>query len=61
MPRLGVSFEALLPYDRGDLLNRIHTGGEVEHLEHTGEGTLVRGRVGADLAGDLEPYLLSRA
>src|SRR5215217_1846060 len=33
LPRPGVVFEALLPYDRGDLLNRIHTGGEVEHLE----------------------------
>src|SRR3712207_2428596 len=39
LPRPGVEFDALLPYDRGDLLNRIHTGGEVEHLEHTGEGT----------------------
>ena len=61
LPRPGVPFEALLPYDRGDLLNRIHTAGEVEHLEHTGDGTVVRGRVNADLAGDLEPYLLSRA
>ena len=61
LPRPSVVFEALLPYDRGDLLNRIHTAGEVEHVEHTGDGTVVRGRVGADLAGALEPYLLSRA
>src|ERR687889_269871 len=61
LPRPSVSIEALLPYDRGDLLNRIHTAGEVEHLEHTGDGTVVRGRVNADLAGYLEPYLLSRA
>jgi len=61
LPRPGVAFEALLPYDRGDLLNRIHTGGEVEHVEHTGDGTVVRGRVNADLAGELAPYLLSRA
>ncbi|HET7736931.1 MAG TPA: GTPase HflX, partial [Nocardioidaceae bacterium] len=57
LPRPGVAFEALLPYERGDLLNRIHTSGEVESLEHTGEGTLVRGRVNADLAGELAPYL----
>ncbi len=56
LPRPGVAFEALLPYERGDLLNRIHTSGEVEHVEHTGEGTVVRGRVNADLAGELEPY-----
>ena len=61
LPRPGVPFEALLPYDRGDLLNRIHTSGEVEHMEHTGDGTVVRGRVNADLAGDLAPYLLSPA
>ncbi|HEU5044225.1 MAG TPA: GTPase HflX, partial [Nocardioidaceae bacterium] len=57
LPHPGVEFEALLPYDRGDLLSKIHTGGEVDHLEHTGEGTLVRGRVHADLAGQLAPYL----
>jgi GTP-binding protein HflX len=56
LPRPGVEFDALLPYERGDLLNRIHTAGEVDALEHTGDGTRVRGRVNADLAGDLEPY-----
>jgi GTP-binding protein HflX len=56
LPRPGVVFDALLPYERGDLLNRIHTAGEVEELEHTGEGTRVRGRANADLAGDLAPY-----
>jgi GTPase len=61
LPRPGVEFDALLPYERGDLLNRIHTSGEVEELEHTGEGTRVRGRVNADLAGDLAPYLVSTA
>jgi GTP-binding protein HflX len=57
LPRPGVAIEALLPYERGDLLNRIHTAGDIEHLEHTGEGTVVRGRVHEDLAGELEPYL----
>jgi GTP-binding protein HflX len=58
LPRPGVSFEALLPYERGDLLNKIHLSGEVESLEHTGDGSLVRGRVHADLAGELAPYLV---
>ena len=57
LPRPGVAFEALLPFDRGDLLNRIHTSGDIEHLEHTGDGTVVRGRVHEDLAGELTPYL----
>ncbi len=59
LPRPAVHVEALLPYDRGDLLNRIHTSGEVEAMEHTGEGTLVRGRVSEALAGELAPYLTS--
>ena len=58
LPRPGVEFEALLPYERGDLLNRIHTSGEVEAMEHTGDGTVVRGRVNEDLAGELQPYLV---
>jgi GTPase len=61
LPRPGVSFEALLPYERGDLLNRIHTSGEVDFIEHTGDGTLVRGRAHEDLAGELEPYLTAPA
>ena len=56
LPRPAVSFEALLPYERGDLLNRVHTRGEVESMEHTADGTLVRGRVDAALAGELSPY-----
>ena len=32
--------------------------GEVESIDHTGDGTRVRGRVHADLAGELEPYLV---
>jgi GTPase len=59
LPHPGVAFEALLPYHRGDLLNRIHVSGEVESIEHTGDGTLVRGRAHADLAGELTPYAFS--
>ena len=57
LPHPGTAFEALLPYERGDLLNRIHEQGEVELIDHTGEGTVVRGRVHAELAGELAPYL----
>ena len=58
LPRPGVPFDALLPYDRGDLLNKIHVSGEVGSIDHTGDGTRVRGRVHADLAGELAPYLV---
>jgi GTP-binding protein HflX len=57
LPRPEVAFEALLPYERGDLLNRIHEHGQVARVEHTGEGTVVHGHVHPDLAGELTPYL----
>ncbi|WP_067435627.1 GTPase HflX [Nocardioides jensenii] len=56
LPRPGVEFNALLPYERGDLINRLHQRGEIESLEHTAEGTLVRGRAHEDLAGELAAY-----
>ncbi len=56
LPRPEVSFEALVPYERGDLLNRLHEHGEIDDLEHTAEGTRVRGRAHDDLAGALAPY-----
>ena len=56
LPRPRIAVEALLPYERGDLLNKIHEHGEVESIEHTGDGTVVKGRVHADLAGELAPY-----
>src|SRR3954449_6571411 len=56
LPRPGVEFRALLPYDRGDLINRLHQQGEIDSMEHTGEGTIVVGRANSDLAGELEAY-----
>ena len=56
LPRPGVEVTALVPYARGDLLNRAHEHGEVLSLEHTGDGTLLHARVNEDLAGELAPY-----
>ena len=58
LPRPSVEFKALLPYERGDLINRLHQHGEIDSMEHTGEGTVVVGRANADLAGELESYAL---
>ncbi len=59
LPHPGVEIEALVPYSRGDLMNRVHEYGEVLGLEHTGEGTVIKARVNADLAGDLGPFLVA--
>ncbi|MFT4082949.1 MAG: GTPase HflX [Nocardioides sp.] len=58
LPRPSVEVAVLLPYERGDLVNRMHQHGEIDHLEHTGEGTVIRGRANGDLAGELAPYSL---
>ncbi|MGH3317503.1 MAG: GTPase HflX, partial [Nocardioidaceae bacterium] len=36
LPRPALEVDALVPYDRGDLVNRIHEYGEVLEMEHTG-------------------------
>jgi GTP-binding protein HflX len=56
LPRPAVEVTVLLPYSRGDLVNRIHENGEVLSTEHTGDGTVVHARVNPDLAGELESY-----
>jgi GTPase len=59
LPRPSVAVEVLLPYDRGDLVSRIHDLGELLEEEHTPHGTRVRALVTSPLAGELSPYLVS--
>ncbi|MCL2544137.1 MAG: GTPase HflX [Nocardioidaceae bacterium] len=56
LPRPGVAFEALVPYARGDLVDRIHRDGEILSLEHTADGTRIKGLATEALAGDLSSY-----
>ncbi|MFB6726715.1 GTPase HflX [Kribbella sp. NPDC056345] len=59
LPQPLISLDLLLPYDRGDLVSRIHSEGSVEQLEHTADGTRVTARVHPALAGDLTPYAVA--
>jgi len=54
LPRPAVEVDVVVPYDRGDLVSRVHEDGEVVFQEHTGEGTLLRARVDEGLAAELE-------
>ena len=56
LPRPQVEVAALLPYDRGDLVSRVHENGEVLSVEHTADGTLLTARVNESLAGELAAY-----
>ncbi len=56
LPRPAVAVDALLPFDRGDLVSRVHDEGDQVAQEHTPDGTRVQARVGAALAAELAPY-----
>ena len=51
-----IDVEVLVPYDRGDLVSRLHQEAEVLSSEHTGSGTLLKARVHPDLAGELAAF-----
>jgi GTP-binding protein HflX len=56
LPHPHVEVSVLVPYERGDLVSKLHERGEVLESEHVAEGTRVLARVNADLAAALAPY-----
>ncbi|MBA3524363.1 MAG: GTPase HflX [Geodermatophilaceae bacterium] len=58
LPHPGIELKVLLPYDRGDLVSRIHVDGEVISEEHHSSGTLLAARVGSGLAAQLRQFTL---
>ena len=56
LPKPDVQVELLIPYDRGDLLSRIHEHGEVLDVEHVEAGTRVRAKVHEQALGGLAAY-----
>ncbi|GAA4118227.1 GTPase HflX [Nocardioides fonticola] len=61
LPRPTVPFHVLLPYERGDLVNRLHQHGEISSIEHTADGSVVIGHASEALAGELAAYAVSGA
>ena len=60
LPRPKVELRVLLPFSRGDLLNRVHETGEILELEHTELGTRIFARVDEALAAKLESYSVTK-
>ncbi|GAA1718216.1 GTPase HflX [Fodinicola feengrottensis] len=56
LPHPAVEVRAVVPYDRGDLMHRLHEHGEVLSTEHTDTGTAVHARVAGWLAHELAAY-----
>ncbi len=52
LPQPRVEIDLTVPFSRGDLVSRAFDEGEVV-VDHTGEGTVVRGRVDPDLAAHM--------
>lgn len=57
LPRPKVEVRTLIPYNRGDLVSRIHEEGEILREEHLAEGTSLHARVDGALAHLLEKYV----
>lgn len=50
------TIDVTIPYDRGDLVARVHADGRVDATEHTDAGTRIKARVPAPLAAALREY-----
>ncbi|MCU1604356.1 MAG: GTP-binding protein HflX [Modestobacter sp.] len=56
LPHPDVEVDVLVPYDRGDLVARVHRDGEVLTEQHEAEGTRLSARVDAGLAAVLTGF-----
>ena len=56
LPQPALDLRVVLPYDRGDLVARIHRRGQVLETRHTDEGTELHVRVDEQTAADLAPF-----
>ncbi len=48
--------DVVIPYDRGDLVSRVHADGRVQETEHIGAGTHIKARVPVALAASLREF-----
>ena len=56
LPRPEVEVDVLVPYNRGDLVARMHSDAEVLSTEHTPDGTRLKARVRPGLAATLAGF-----
>jgi GTPase len=56
LPWPAIEVDIVVPYERGDLVARVHSTGEVLESSHLAEGTRLRAHVDAGLAAELTPF-----
>jgi len=61
LPQPDAVMSVLVPYDRGDLVARLHDVGRVDCVEHVESGTRITAAVPPALAGELRDYVVSPA
>ncbi|MFZ9774460.1 MAG: GTPase HflX [Candidatus Nanopelagicaceae bacterium] len=54
LPHPRIEIDLLIPYNRGDLVSKIHEIGEIDDEKYESDGTRIRGRVTERLAGELK-------
>jgi GTP-binding protein HflX len=59
LPRPDVDVRLLVPYDRGDVVAKLHDAGEVRSVEHGAEGTRIDARVPRWLAGEVDAFAVA--
>ena len=57
LPQPDVLTESLIPYDRGDLVSKVHLSGRIVELDYREGGTYLKAYVKPELAGELERFL----
>jgi GTP-binding protein HflX len=55
-----IRVDVTIPYDRGDLVAKVHTEGRVDATDHTDGGTRLKGHVPAGLAASLRDFATYR-
>jgi GTPase len=50
------AIDVVIPYDRGDLVSRVHADGRVQETEHNSDGTRIKARVPIALAASLREF-----
>ena len=56
VPPTDTMVDVTIPYDRGDLVARVHSDGRVDATEHNSEGTRIKARVPIPLAASLSEF-----
>jgi len=56
LPRPNVQVKVLVPYNRGDLVSRMHLNSEIKKIEYQETGTYMEALVRPDIAAELKPF-----